>query len=344
MKSSMSSALLCILIYQQAVSGSLKSPHGITSPQTPGNPVKSIKLFLSRLKCGGPQTRKLSPLEATDIAWYTPATATPVDSMNSVDQTWAQLEDFGELLTRYTKRSLFFRALFAGLFVGFGGILTASVGFDMGGLPWSTGSGFARLLSGAIGFPLSIILISCTGCGAWTGDMLLVSRALFSKTKRTDVKSVIRFALLTWFGCLVGTVAMAALATGAMLPACGPCIAIAQHKLEYSFLQTFLRATGGGCLICLAIFMSKLNREMMGKVIGIWFPISTYVICDFEHVLASMFFLSCAKFNGADMTYKQMFKFLIPSTLGNMFGGALLIGLGLFSIPKKMKFMADVNV
>lgn len=109
------------------------------------------------------------------------------------------------------------------------------------GAPWLAGNGVARLLSGAIGFPLSILLISCTGCGAWTGDMLLVSRALFSKTKRTDLRAFSRFGLITWLGCFAGTVATAALCTGAMLPACGPCIAIAQHKLSYTFFQTFLR-------------------------------------------------------------------------------------------------------
>ena len=313
-------------------------------------PLRSLKSFIQRTRgvidasVDDGSMESVSLTKPTDRAWYTPATATPVDTMNSVDQTWAQLEEFGELLTRYSKRSLFFRALFAGLFVGFGGILTASVGFDMGGAPWLPGNGLARFLSGAIGFPLSILLISCTGCGAWTGDMLLVSRALFSKTQRTDIKAVLRFAVLTWTGCLVGAVTMAALATGAALPACAPCVAIATHKLSHNFLQTFLRGAGGGCLICLAIFMSKLNREMTGKIIGIWFPISTYVICDFEHVLASMFFLSCAKFNGAPITLKQILGFLVPSTLGNLFGGALLIGLGLFSIPKIVKYLPNGDI
>jgi formate/nitrite transporter FocA (FNT family) len=107
----------------------------------------------------------------------------------------------------------------------------------------------------------------------------------------------------------------------------------------YDFI--LYRAVGGGTLICLAIFMSKLNRSMGGKAIGIWFPISTYVICDFEHVLASMFFLSVAKMNGAAITFKELLGFLVPSTLGNMFGGAILVAFGLFSIPKDIRYMAN---
>ena len=49
-----------------------------------------------------------------------------------------------------------------------------------------------------------------------------------------------------------------------------------------------------------------------------------------------MFFLAVAKLNGATFTALQAFNLLLAGTLGNLVGGALLIGLGLFSIPKKM--------
>lgn len=224
-----------------------------------------------------------------------------------------------------------------GLFVGFGGILCSSVGFDIDGLsPWDAGNGLARLLSGLFGFPLSILLITLTNCGAWTGDMLLVARAMLSKEKNVSIQAFLRTAVITWFGCLIGTILMALLACGAQLPACHPAIMIAQHKLGFTALQTFLRAVGGGSLICLAVFMSKVNRDMTGKVLSILFPISTYVICDFEHVLASMFFLSCAKVNGANISILEIFKFLIPSTLGNLVGGGILVSLMSF-IPQELR-------
>jgi formate/nitrite transporter len=258
------------------------------------------------------------------------------ESLNTVDETWKQLEDIGSNITNLTKSSIFARALVAGIFVGLGGILTASVGFDMKVLPWLPGNGLQRFFSGAVGFPLTILLVSMTGCGAWTGDMLLVARSFYGK--KSTALSVLRMALISWLGCFVGAVLMAALATGAALPACSPCIAIAAHKLEMNFLQTFLRAVGAGTLICLAVFLSKLSRDFTGKLVGIWFPISTYVICDFEHVLASMFFLSCAKMNGANISIMQMINFFVPATLGNMCGGALLVA-SLASIPRRTRLI-----
>lgn len=104
---------------------------------------------------------------------YSRQTAIAVDSMNSIDEVREELAYFGNVLLNYSKTSLFFRAFVAGIFVGFGGILTASVGYDAGSPPWAAGNGFIRFMSGAIGFPLTILLISMTGCGAWTADALL---------------------------------------------------------------------------------------------------------------------------------------------------------------------------
>ena len=40
-----------------------------------------------------------------------------VDPTNSVDSTWHELEDFGETLTKYSRLSLFYRALAAGIWL-----------------------------------------------------------------------------------------------------------------------------------------------------------------------------------------------------------------------------------
>lgn len=125
--------VFCILLttylqYGTSLQSSLQSlPHPFTSPRSVGASISSSKtaiLSTPEQSNSDPSTDHIDPTEtflpvaSTDRAWYSPDLATPVDTMNSVDQTWSQLEDFGELLTRYSKTSLFARAFFAGLFVG----------------------------------------------------------------------------------------------------------------------------------------------------------------------------------------------------------------------------------
>ena len=57
-------------------------------------------------------------------------------------------------------------------------------------------------------------------------------------------------------------------------------------------MQTFLRGIGGGWLICMAITLAtvaiKGGGGLADSAVAIWFPISAYVMADFEHCLANM--------------------------------------------------------
>lgn len=133
------------------------------------------------------------PVDVEAIPALSVTNPVPVNTMNDVTETWADYEETGHALTKLNTKSLLSRALASGTFVGIGGVLTASVGFDMGQAPWLPGNGFPRFMSGAIGFPLTILLVAVTGQGAWTGDISLVTRAFFKDSKKTSVLDYSRF-------------------------------------------------------------------------------------------------------------------------------------------------------
>ena len=85
------------------------------------------------------------------------------------------------------------------------------------------------------------------------------------------------------------------------------------------------------------IFSIANFTRLFSQALSIWFPISTYVICDFEHCLATMFFLVTAKLNGADFDLIDFLKTILPGTLGNLVGGAIAVGIGLSHIPIERK-------
>ncbi|MDE5912488.1 MAG: formate/nitrite transporter family protein, partial [Muribaculaceae bacterium] len=76
-----------------------------------------------------------------------------------------------------------------------------------------------------------------------------------------------------------------------------------------------------------AVWLAMSSRSMAGKVLGCWFPVMAFVVLGYEHCIANMFFIPAGMLEGADVTISQMLTAnLIPATLGNIVGGALLVG------------------
>ena len=44
-------------------------------------------------------------------------------------------------------------------------------------------------------------------------------------------------------------------------------------------------------LVTMAVFNANAATTMGGKIIGIWFPIQTFVSCGFEHCVANAYFI-----------------------------------------------------
>ena len=80
-------------------------------------------------------------------------------------------------------------------------------------------------------------------------------------------------------------------------------------------------------------------KSAHGKIIALYMPIFAFVICGFEHSVANMYYLTAGLLSGyaEGLTVGNAILFsLIPSTLGNIIGGAI-ISLSLYYLfrPKK---------
>ena len=104
-------------------------------------------------------------------------------------------------------------------------------------------------------------------------------------------------------------------------------MAVAKSSMEFG--PTVVRAIFCNWLVCLAIFCASQARDMMGKYIGVFLPISAFVIIGFEHSIANMFLIPAGLLAGAPVTVmKTISKNFVPVTIGNIIAGALLIGGG----------------
>ena len=99
-------------------------------------------------------------------------------------------------------------------------------------------------------------------------------------------------------------------------------------------------------LVCMAVWLCMSARTTTDRILAILFPISAFVAAGFEHSIANMYFIPVALFikNGApesfwtnigktaadfgNVTWSNFFVAnLLPVTIGNIIGGALMVGL-----------------
>lgn len=80
----------------------------------------------------------------------------------------------------------------------------------------------------------------------------------------------------------------------------------------------------------MAVFLAISSREVISKIVSIWFPVMCFVGLGTDHVIANMYFIPLAIFLGAPApltTGYYIWKSMIPSLLGNIVGGGLFTGV-----------------
>jgi len=80
------------------------------------------------------------------------------------------------------------------------------------------------------------------------------------------------------------------------------------------------------------VFLCGQAQDMTGKYLGIWFPISTFVMIGFEHIPANFYLCEIGLLAGSDasdVTFADVFlKNWLPVTLGNFVAGAFIVAGG----------------
>jgi formate/nitrite transporter len=210
----------------------------------------------------------------------------------------------------------------AGAFIALGFLLDIRV---IANLPHEWGS-FGSLIGGAV-FPVGLILVILAGGELLTGNMMSLPMALMSK------KITVRKLLKNWFWVTISNFVGAifiAYCFGHIVgltetgPYLAKTVAMAQGKLNDTFLQAFFSAIGCNWLVALAVWLSYSSSEISGKILGIWFPIMAFVAIGFQHVVANMFLIPAAIFAG-HATWMDYLSNFVPVFLGNMVGGSIFV-------------------
>lgn len=219
-------------------------------------------------------------------------------------------------------------SILAGAYIALGGVLSLIIGYGFPGIT-ATNPGMQKLLSGCV-FPIGLILVVVLGAELFTGNNALLVPAFM--TKRCSMWVMLKNWALVYVGNFIGAVAF----TWALVYACGltaaepyhtAIVGIAQAKVSMSWLTVFLKGVGANWCVCLGVWLALSGHNLVEKMLGCWFPVMAFVALGFEHSIANMFFIPLGMMEGADVAvWQAIVDNLIPATLGNIAGGALLVG------------------
>jgi formate/nitrite transporter len=236
--------------------------------------------------------------------------------------------------------SVFVLGILAGAYIGFGGLLSSTVTFDMAA---HFGIGFTKFIGGAV-FSVGLMLVVIAGAELFTGNNLMVTSTL---AKEITFQTMLKRWILVYVANFIGSIILALLFYLSGLWQTGggalgqTAVKIAYGKVGLWFWEALVRGVGCNWLVCLAVWMALAARQTVGKIFAIFFPIMAFVAIGFEHCVANMYFIPTGIFlrswagipapAGVEPDILNWGSFfvrnLIPVTIGNIIGGGLFVGM-----------------
>lgn len=163
---------------------------------------------------------------------------------------------------------------------------------------------------GALFFTAGLFTICTFGLCLFTGKVCYV----FER----DGRYAADLALI-WLGNLAGTWATAAVERATRIaPLAGKAAAICRVKLEDSLLSVFFLAVLCNVLIYIAVEGFNRNPHELGKYLSLFFGVTVFILCGFEHCVANMYYFSMA-----GLWSGRTLLLILLMTLGNAVGGVL---------------------
>ncbi len=253
--------------------------------------------------------------------------------------------------------NMFVLSILAGAFIGLGAIFATTVSAGSISIKDAAGAaayatalpyGVIRLLTGLV-FTLGLILVVVGGAELFTGNNLILMAFMDGKV---TFGQLMRNWGIVYFGNFVGSIATAAIMFFTKQYAFGGgsiglnALNIGEAKSNLGFVQAIALGIMCNALVCLAVWLCYSARSTTDKILAIIPPISAFVAAGFEHSIANMYFIPIALFiktwgdpkffetigktaeNFPHLTWGNFFiNNLLPVTIGNIIGGAVMVGL-----------------
>lgn len=241
----------------------------------------------------------------------------------------AEFNKSAEVKSALPVRKLLVYSVLGGAFIALGGLLSLIVAGGMPGIAASN-PGIYKFVFGAL-FPLGLVLVVIGGAELFTSDCAVIPFGILNRV--VPVRSLAKVWTIAYLGNFVGALLVAYLfAHQSGILHADPWLSAVQkigtYKTSSTFTEVFVKGIGANWLVCMAVWLSYGAKDVIGKVVAMWFPVMCFVAFGFEHSIANMFFIPTAMLSGAHISlYEFLVGNLLPATLGNIVGGALFVAL-----------------
>jgi len=312
----------------------------VSKPFTPEEISETVKKAVKNKAIEEKQV--LSRFEKVIKSFTFPTSATDDQSPKSIAEIVASKVGVGKVTSPWF--TVFILGILAGAYIGFGGMLSTSVTFDMAPI---AGIGFKKFMAGSV-FSVGLILVVIAGAELFTGNNLMISSVM---TKDITLSNMTKRWILVYVANFIGSIVLALMlyfsglwktGDGAMGAAA---VGVAYGKVNLTFMEALIRAVGCNWLVCLAVWMALAARQVISKIWAIYFPIMAFVAMGFEHCVANMYFIPAGiflhswagvpaplAFDPASLNWVTfLWKNLLPVTIGNIIGGAVFVGMSYWS-------------
>ena len=215
------------------------------------------------------------------------------------------------------------RAALAGAFIMVGSVIsTLSAAWFYAEQP-----GVSKML-GASTFSFALILIILLGGELFTGTNFVMGISLYEN--KVNLLGAIRIWVFAYLGNFIGIFLLALLivGSGASRDLFAAYLAVVvPGKLAGSWYALLLKGIMCNFLVCMGVYAGAKLKSESGKCIAIIAVITTFVLAGFEHSVANMATFSLYALLVPSPNLGGIVWNMIWVTLGNLIGGAVLLGL-----------------
>ncbi len=228
------------------------------------------------------------------------------------------------------------QSMFGGAYIGVAIVLMVSVAGPL----LEAGSPTTKLVQGLV-FGVALTLVFAAGAELVTSNMMTLPQGIFRK--KVGWGEGFGTILFCFFGNMLGAFVFGAMVHFAGLmdessPAGSMIAAMLNGKANTSISELFWRGALCNMLVCLAMWSAARLESESAKLIVIFWCLLAFISSGFEHVVANMTTYAIGLFSGADMTtWADFGRNMTVVGLGNLFGGAVIVGLAYAISASKVK-------